>query len=214
MASEPHQKLTPEAIAASAAQYKSRVAWQRGDPAAYNAARRLRLFEAVCQHMPPTPRKHTLESLRASAAPYESRSEWKEADQSAYICAYQRGLLDDVCAHMTRKLRPSDYWTLERCMESAAAYTSRLAWAKGDISAHKHASKNGWLEQCCAHMPKYRPAGKWTRERIEESAKQFSSKKRWHQEEHGAYDAAKRLGIFEEVTAHMPNQRHRIDRDV
>lgn len=104
---------------------------------------------------------------------------------------------------MTSKLRPSDYWTLERCEESAAAYTRRGAWEKGASSAYEHARKNGWLDLCCAHMPKYRPDRKWTLTTIGASAKRFNSKTSWHRQEHGAYSAAKQLGIFEQVTAHM-----------
>lgn len=206
---DPASALTPEAIAASAARYQSRAAWQRGDPAAYSAAKRLGLSEAVCKHMRQPPRDLTLEVLIASAAPYASRTEWKKADPSAYISAHRRGLLDVVCAHMTRKIPPSGYWTLERCAQSAAAYTSRVAWAKAAPGAYNHARRNGWLDRCCAHMPKYQHAPmKWTPEQIAASAQRFSSKTAWHRQEHGAYSAAKRLGIFDEVTAHMTNHGH------
>jgi len=198
------QALSPEEIRASAAQYRSRVAWLRGDRDAYNAARRLGVFDDVCEYMPSSPRKRPLEALMASAAPYQSRSEWKQADPSAYGCAKQRGLLEVVCAHMTRKIFPPGYWTLERCQASAAGFSSRQAWLKGDALAYQAAYANGWKDACCARMPKHqRPASKWTPEQIAASAKQFSSKTTWYREQPGAYKAAKRLGLFDQVTAHM-----------
>lgn len=198
-----------EEIRASAAAHPSLQAWQRGDPTAYNAAKRQGLFDEVCGHMPASPGKLSLEALKTSAAPYDSRGDWKLADPSACLSARQRGLLDVVCAHMTPKLRPSDDWTLERCKESAAPYTSRVARSKGAQSAYGHACRNGWLDQCCAHMPRHRPKPKWTPENIAASAKYFRTKSAWHQLEHGAYWAAKRLGIFKQVTAHMPRRSPR-----
>ena len=192
-----------EEIKASAARYQSRIAWRRGDPAAYHAAKRRGLFDDVCAHMPRSPRQLSLEALMASAAPYTSRSEWKQADPSAYTRASQRGLLDIVCAHMTSKVHPPGYWTLARCKESASAYTSRTAWSEGAAYAYHIACENGWVDQCCAHMPTGRRAIKWTPEQIAASAKRHRFKSAWHREEHGAYEAAKRLGIFEQVTAHM-----------
>ena len=208
----PKRVRSDQEIRASAAAFPSRAAWERGDPSAYYAARRRGLMDAVCQHMPRSPRKLPLEALMASAALYKNRNAWKKADPSAYVCACQRGLLEVVCAHMTRKRVPSEYWTLERCKESAAAYCSREAWSNGARSAYYQARKNGWLDQCCAHMAKYQRPSKWTPQRIEASAKRFSTKKAWHQGEGAAYSAAKRLGIFEQVTAHMVGPRVKRDK--
>jgi hypothetical protein len=195
-------------IKASAARYPSKAAWLRGDPSAYHAAKRQGLFGEVCGHMPRTPRKLTLEDLIASAAPHQTRNAWQKADQSAYLCALKRGLLDVVCAHMQQQPHPAGYWTLERCQASAAGYPRRTAWQRGDPQAYQAARRNGWLDLCCAQMPKYqRPPRKWTPEKIAASAKRFSSKNDWHREQHGAYHAAKRLGLFEEVTAHMTGER-------
>ncbi|MEA1052480.1 hypothetical protein U5801_22120 [Lamprobacter modestohalophilus] len=197
------QALSLAEIRASAALYPTRQAWERGHPSAYNAAKQHQLFDVVCGHMPASPRKLPLEALMASAARYQSRGDWKNADPSAYLSAYRRGLLDVVCAHMTSKLRPSGYWTLERCKASAAAYTRRGDWQKAASNAYAHAQKNGWLDLCCAHMSKQQRDRKWTHKAIEASAQRFNSKTSWHREEHGAYSAAKQLGIFEQVTTHM-----------
>jgi hypothetical protein len=199
----PKRVLSLEQIRASAAQYPSRAAWERGDASAYYAAKRRGLMDEVCQHMPRSPRKLTLETLKASAAPFKHRIDWIKADQSAYICARERGVLDQVCAHMVPKPSASSHWTLEDCKASAARFSSRRAWEKGEGAYFRHARANGWLDECCAHMRKGPYNLKWTRETITTSAKRYSTKTAWHREASGAYVAAKRLGIFEEVTAHM-----------
>lgn len=88
--------LSLDEIKTSAARYASKAAWLRGDPAAYQAAKRRGLFDEVCGHMPPTPLKLSLEDLIAFAAPHQTRGDWQKADQSAYVCAYRRGVLDVV----------------------------------------------------------------------------------------------------------------------
>lgn len=199
----PKRVLSHEQIKASAATYASRAAWLRGDPSAYNAAKRRGLMDEVCKHMPCTPRKLTLDALKASAAPFKHRIDWIKADKSAYACARKRGVLDVVCAHMTPKLPANSGLTLEDCKASAARFNRRRAWHMADGAAYRCARANGWLDECCAHMAKERYNLKWTRETLAASAKRYSTKTAWHREAKGAYGAAKRLGIFEEVTAHM-----------
>jgi hypothetical protein len=255
MAKGSRRKFTPEILAALAARYETRSAWQRADPSAYQAARRRGLLEEVCAHMQPVPHVRTLDEIKASAARYTNRKAWLEADASAYQIAMRRGVLDEVCEHMPRlrrrftreglmasaaqyasradwrnadpkeyecalrrglldllgedtgqsSRRPKGYWTLERCKASAAEFQSRFRWERNTPSAYNAALKNGWLEECCAHMTDQRGRKrKWTPDTIAASAQRFRRKSDWLNAEESAYKAAKELGIFDEVTAHMP----------
>ena len=48
---------------------------------------------------------------------------------------------------------------------------------------------------------------KWTIEKIKLDALKYKTKKQWHSNSSGAYEAAKKKGVFEEVTKHMRDQR-------
>ena len=42
---------TKEKVIRSALKYKTKISWQLNDPKAYNAARRLKIYEDATQHM-------------------------------------------------------------------------------------------------------------------------------------------------------------------
>lgn len=193
-----------EDIKASAARFATRGAWRKADLGAYQAAVRRGILDQVCAHMPKPHRKLSLEVLRALAAQYTSRIDWFKADQSAYVSARNRGLLDVVCVHMKSVRRANGYWTLERCKASAATFRFRQDWEHGEGAAYAAAQRNGWIAKCCSHMPSRRePVRKWTCEALAASARPYSKRIEWLRANAAAYKAAKRLGVFDEVTAHM-----------
>ena len=44
-------------------------------------------------------------------------------------------------------------WTIGECKESAKRFERRYEWQLGDMNAYSAAYRNGWLEECCKHMP-------------------------------------------------------------
>jgi len=53
----------------------------------------------------------------------------------------------------------------------------------------------------------------WTREAIIEDAKKFSTKSEWAEKSSGAFDAARRSGVYEEAVSHMPEYSHKWTKD-
>lgn len=49
-------------------------------------------------------------------------------------------------------------WNLEICKINALKYKTRKEWETQSVSAYTIAHKNGWLEECCAHMEKSKTA--------------------------------------------------------
>jgi hypothetical protein len=43
-------------------------------------------------------------------------------------------------------------WTKEKCIEDAKKYKTKSEWINNSNGAYCSAKKNGWLEECCAHM--------------------------------------------------------------
>lgn len=98
------------------------------------------------------------------------------------------------------------FWTKERCVESAAPFTTRTAWQKACAGAYDAASREGWREECCAHMPvKKQPNGYWTTERIKADAARFETRTAWARRGGSAYILARRgPALFAECCAVMP----------
>ncbi len=95
----------------------------------------------------------TLEDCMASAARFKFRRDWRNNDAAASNAALRNGWLEKCCAHMElmyveKTARP----TFEQCKASAARFESRIDWHKADIATYNAAYRNGWLDECCAHM--------------------------------------------------------------
>lgn len=113
-------------------------------------------------------RKLDEDTLRDIAAEYKTRREFFDADSSAYVTAsrmtkmvpkepgsdemVEARLLDVICAHMySGRFK----WTKSMILIEAKKYTTRTDFAKGNKAAYSSATRQGILEEACAHMPKY-----------------------------------------------------------
>ncbi len=52
----------------------------------------------------------------------------------------------------SKKIKFAGYWTKERCLEEALKHKSRTEFSKNSKGAYGAAFKNGWLNECYAHM--------------------------------------------------------------
>lgn len=103
--------------------------------------------------------------------------------------------------------KPAGYWTLERCVESAAPFRTVGAWQAKSKGAYTAAHKNGWLPMCCAHMESVqKPGGYWTLERCVEAAAPFQSIKEWRKKASAAYNSAYKNGWLPKCTSHGARQ--------
>jgi hypothetical protein len=87
-------------------------------------------------------------------------------------------------------------WTKELCIEDAKKYKTRTEWCMKSHCTYESARKNGYLDECCTHMPKKerKPRGYWTKERCIEDAKQYKTKKEWQIKSLSAYATASKNG--------------------
>jgi hypothetical protein len=109
---------------------------------------------------------------------------------------------------MARKSIPSK-WTIENLKIEALKYKTRTEFYNNNKWAYTQALKSGLMGKICAHMPRRvdqsgENAGrfKWTREKIQEEALKYKTRNEF-KENSGAYCAALRLGILDEVCRHM-----------
>lgn len=101
------------------------------------------------------------------------------------------------------------YWTLEKCKEDALKYKSRTEWRNASPSACNASCKNGWFEECCAHM--IEKQNKWTLELCKEDALKYKKRSEW-QKVGGGYQSAKRRGWLDKCCSHMIEKKWTLER--
>lgn len=98
-------------------------------------------------------------------------------------------------------------WSKQGCIHSAREYSYLKTWIRERKTAYLAARDNGWLNECCAHMSRYKRR-KWTLEECLASACNYGSSKDWRVGEKEAYDAATINGWLERCTEHMVALKH------
>jgi hypothetical protein len=142
----------------------------------------------------------TKERCLKSALKYINTKEWNASESVAYQIAHKRGWGDECKAHMSKTPRKTK-WTKEACMADAALFNTKVEWRKnGKASARTQAGKNGWLDECCAHM---NPLHKtWTLEALKEDALKYKTRSSWGKSSSG-YAIAVNRGVLDECCEHM-----------
>lgn len=100
-------------------------------------------------------RKWNLNTLTEVALKYSSIKEFRSEDSSAYSSAKSLKLLDEICKHMKRKdMKPSGYWTFDKCKECALSCLTRKEFYLEHGSAYSKALKMGWINDITSHFKK------------------------------------------------------------
>jgi hypothetical protein len=136
---------------------------------------------------------------------YKFKVDWYKNDRVSYLIAKKNGWLDECTAHMPfvkiKKVKYK-YWTKEKCLEAALTCESRSEFMDKYQGAYIASKKNGWYEECTAHMFK-KEVKTWTKEKCLEAALTCESRSEFMKKYPGAYLASRRNGWYEECTAHM-----------
>lgn len=90
--------------------------------------------------------------------------------------------------------------SLEVCLKDASQYQHKNDWQKGKASTYRAAKRNGWFDQCTAHMTQ---KSKWSLEACLKDASQYQYSYDWQKGNRNAYYAAQRKGWLDQCTEHM-----------
>ena len=147
-----------EKCKADAKKYKTRSEWRKST-SAYTVACLKGWIDECCTHMGTKEFKPyrfwNKETCLEDAKKHSTRNAWRTAGGSGYPAAHKYGWVDECCAHMTtRRSMPIGHWTLEACIGEAKKFQTRTSWQKSSKGSYLAAFRNGWFEECCAHMPK------------------------------------------------------------
>lgn len=106
------------------------------------------------------------------------------------------------------------YWTKERCLISARKFANRSSWIRSEPSAYGSAMRNGWGDECCAHMVRLRAERvSWTKGQCIEIAKKYATRTEWS-DASVSYRYAVSKGWLKECAAHMPALKNGTKRTV
>lgn len=98
----------------------------------------------------------------------------------------------------------SPKYTYNYCELIANRYAHSQSFRKGNSLVYSFAARHGWLDKICQHMDRdSQKAQHWTKERCQEEANKYKTRKEFQERCRGAYVAAYRKKWLEEICSHM-----------
>lgn len=97
-------------------------------------------------------------------------------------------------------------WTEESVHELAQRYKTVKGFRRYHPGAYTVACRKGWWQQISEHMTKAVEHGKWTLETLTLEAQKYSTRREFEIKNVGAYSAARKKGLLDQVCAHMERQ--------
>lgn len=91
------------------------------------------------------------------------------------------------------------FWTKEKVFEEARKYQTKKEFIRCNNSVYVIACRNKWIKQMTWFIEGKRPNGYWTKEKVFEVAKRYSTKVEFKKENPSAYQIAKRNKWLDEM---------------
>lgn len=154
------------------------------------------------KHLKSEPTKQTSKKLLIETDDVISFFKEVIDNKEKYVGIYKFCKVQDVLKELniyTRKEQSK--YTFEMCIENALKYKTRKEWGIKDKNYYQNALKNGWLDECTAHMDK--KMFYFTKEEVISSALQYTDRGDWRKNCRKQYNNSIRNNWLEECTAHM-----------
>lgn len=146
----------------------------------------------------------TKERIISETEKYDSLQEFRDNNKGALKSATRNGWYREISDLFEKKIKPSGYWTKEKCTEEASQFCSRTEFANKSKTAYKVSCENKWLDDICEHMTSDRkPYGFWTFESCLIEAAKYEYKKDFRKYSSGAYHKALESDWFDDICSHM-----------
>ena len=190
-----------ESVRSIAAGFSTPSLFLKGCGWAHKAAKRGGFFDDVCSHMV---RRMILsdDELIEEARRYPTREAFKRGSKVGSGVIYQRGLSEVAFAHMPLLHRHVSH---EHLRSSALKYSRRVDFQNLDKNDYQLARKYGILDDVCSHMPDC-ARDLWTEERVRREMSTQTSRYGASKFSQPMVRAAKRLGVWGELTEDMPSR--------
>ena len=146
------------------------------------------------------PRKWSAELALNESKKYSSRKEFRTKSSSAYQYLRRHKMLDQVM--LPGKRHRLDSWEIFCSLKKSKNWLDfRERFPKEYTAFHKR--KSTIPESAFSHLGKSKTSKKWTKEAIKKEAKKYNHRSDFMRLSAGAYDAAYKKNIIDEVCAHM-----------
>jgi predicted GIY-YIG superfamily endonuclease len=187
-----------EDIANSAARYRTRVDFSRGDAGGYTLAKKRRIIDDICAHMEPGGVIWTKERCLEEAQKYSDRWALGRANKACYNRIHQMGWQAEAFAHMQRprnaRISKTD------CIEEARKYRTPGEFLRGSKAHYNAALRHRWKE-AFAHLHYARQY--YDEENASALAAECRTRKEFQDRYQAAYNWARRKGLIDKLCAHM-----------
>ena len=180
-----------EAVFEEAHKFHSRSVFKKKSGGAYNHARSNGwLDEMPWLTTPPRPIKWTREKVFEESHKYQYKGEFCNGSPQAYRVAQRNGWVEEM-TWIKEKRKPINYWTKAKVFEESRKYTNQKEFKENANGAYQSAMRQGWIKEMTWLKPL--PLGhisEWTRERIIEESKNYSSRSEFAEKSKTAYNHA------------------------
>jgi hypothetical protein len=215
---EPY-KWTKGKVAEEALKYPDRKKFFLGSRSAYNASKKMKIFEEVCAHMPkhksignhPYNFKWTKEKVAEEALKYNKKTDFRNNSLGAYQAALANEWIKDVCGHMQVLLQSYTTESLMDIFKDCKNKKEAMAKNRNAYVAVKHRKIQSIV---FAHMPKRidksgrnSPFYKGENEELHLIAKKYNNRITFLTEDAAVYQRAYKRGILDKVCSHMQSSK-------
>ena len=205
---KPSRDWTYEECLAEAKKYVKRGEFHAGSSSAFIAAKKNGWLDDVCQHMVSKRKSWTYDECRELALKYETKKAFKQGESGAYNACLKHKWIKELCAHMDELLKPSGYWSKERCADVASLYTRTTEFCKNAGNVYSTAKRMGWFDDITAHMTndtqQRTVRGFWkNKDNCAAEALKYKSKHAFKKSSRGAYASARKHAWLEDICQHM-----------
>lgn len=146
---------TRESCKKESQKYNSRNEFKKHNESAYRASLKNGWIDYVCSHMNKNITKPkgywNKDKCIEMVLKCKTRCEFQKKYLSAYTASIRNNWLDEICSHMN-KIKPSNYWSKEKCHQEALKFNSKTEFQKNSSSAYQKSIRKGWINEICKHM--------------------------------------------------------------
>ena len=193
---------TKERVIKESKKYKNPTEFEKKSGGAYRAAIKYGILKSL------VPSSHMNKSKAVLIAKkYKTRMELKNKEPQAFNYIYEKKIHEEAFSHMKRGRRDKRHWTKDLLWEVRKRNKKRKDFIKelGPRGIKFAQNINIYDDLLCSYSSENKPSGYWIRnvKEIFNIAKKFKNRSEFCHKESGAYMAAKKLNILNEVCSHM-----------
>ena len=192
-------KWTKETITEIAKSCTTKLEFTKSYGGAYNAAKRLGIFDEICAHFHSSNTHWTNDLIFLEALKYTTRESFKLNSRGAYEAAVRKGF-NKFSKHMN-KVRKQ--WTIDSAFKEAKKYQYRGIFLNACSGAYSYLNKHNKLYEACSHMYNPKESIKWTEKAITKEAKKYATRNAFKRNSSTAYQSMLKLGLTSSICTHM-----------